>query len=286
MGGLTGVLVAASFAGSGFLLVAPDYVGLGLSRIYHPYLYAATTANTAIDLLRAAQQVSAGLGISWQSTTLLVGFSQGAYSTAVVQRALERGPEPGITLRAAAALAPPLNLAEISVPFALQGRSTASSLYLAFIVASYAWIYGHPIATLFTDQYAPLAATLFDGTHEADEIRAKLPARPREMFRPGVVDALVAGRPSWFRDALAENEAYQWAPTAPLRLYYGDNDVDVSPQDPQRAAAEMRARGGNVTLVPVGPYDHTGVAFRGVPLVRVWFMELTAPAPRSERTQR
>lgn len=273
MGSTTGLFVSASFAGSGFLLLAPDYVGLGLSKTYHPYLYAQTTAETAIDFVHAAQSVSAGLGVPWRPLLLLVGYSEGGYATAVVQRALEKAPQLAVTLRGAAALAPALNLADISVPYALEGKSGGDSMYLAFLANAYANTYGHPLESILTDDASRLVPQLFDGLHNADDIMAKLPKNPREMFRPDALAAFSEDRAFWFRDALRANEAYQWAPQAPLRLYYGDRDVDVSPEDPKRGAQEMKSRGGNVTLVPVGPYDHTGVVLHAVPRVQAWFKE-------------
>jgi pimeloyl-ACP methyl ester carboxylesterase len=272
---LTGVLVSAAYAGSGFLLLAPDYIGLGVSQTYHPYLNATATANASIDFIRAARTVSSGLGIPWQSRMLLVGYSQGGFSTAVVQRALEATPEPGVDVRAAAALAPPFNLSEVSVPFAFEGKSTADSFYLAYLANSYALVYGQPLDTLLNEQFARSVPTLFDGTHSVDEITAQLPRNPRDMFRREAVAAFTNGQPSWFRQALHENEAFQWAPKAPLRLYYGERDVDVPPIDPKQAAEAMRALAGNVELVPLGPYDHEGVVYHGVPRVQAWFVELT-----------
>jgi len=276
MRSIVGLFVSASFAGSGFLLLAPDYVGLGLSKTYHPYLYAQTTAESAIDFVRAAQSVSAGLGVPWRPALLLVGHSEGGYATAVVQRALEKAPQPAVNLRGAAALAPALNLADISVPHALEGKSGGDSMYLAFLANAYTNTYGHPLESILTDDASRLVPQLFDGLHHADDIMAKLPKNPREMFRPDTLAAFSGDRASWFRDALRANEAYQWAPQAPLRLYYGDRDVDVYPDDPKRGAKEMESRGGNVTLVPVGPYDHIGVVYHAVPHVQAWFKE-TAP---------
>jgi hypothetical protein len=270
----TGLFVSASFAGSGFLLLAPDYVGLGLSKTYHPYLYAETTAESAIDFVRAAQSVCARLGVPWRPALLLVGYSEGGYATAVVQRAFEKAPQSDVSVRGAAALAPPLNLADISVPRAFEGQSGGDSMYLAFLANAYANTYGHPLKSILTDDAARLVSQLFDGLHSADDIMAKLPKNPREMFRPDTLAAFSEDRASWFRDALRANEAYQWAPQAPLRLYYGDRDVDVYPDDPKRGAKGMESRGGNVSLVPVGPYDHTGVVLHAVPRVQAWFKQL------------
>jgi len=84
-----GVLAAAAFAGRGYLLVAPDYVGLGVSAVPHPYLHADSEADAVVDLLRAARDVVAAAGADWPDALLLTGFSQGGHATLAAQRLLE-----------------------------------------------------------------------------------------------------------------------------------------------------------------------------------------------------
>lgn len=137
-------------------------------------------------------------------------------------------------------------------------------------------VYGHPLESILMDDASRLVAQPFNGVHSADQIMAKLPKNPREILRSDTLAAFSEDRASWFRDALRANEAYQWAPQAPLRLYYGDRDVDVYPDDPKRGAKEMESRGGNVTLVPLGPYDHIGVVYHAVSRVQAWFKEIAS----------
>ena len=90
-----------------------------------------------------ALAASAGLDVAWQSQMLLIGFSQGAFSTAVVQRALEAAPRAGVEVRAAAALASPLDLAAVFA-YAVEGAAEPHSLYTAFIGHAYCRIYNQP----------------------------------------------------------------------------------------------------------------------------------------------
>ncbi len=54
---LIGEGVAAMIMTSrGFVTCIPDYLGLGESYIIHPYLYASSSADVSIDLLRAARK--------------------------------------------------------------------------------------------------------------------------------------------------------------------------------------------------------------------------------------
>ena len=270
-----GVLGSAAFAGAGYLFLAPDYPGLGVSTVAQPYLYSPTTVNSVIDLLRAARDVTNGLGRQWNPSVYLLGFSQGGHATANTQRALESLPDPALNVRAVASVAGAYDLERISVPFALQGASTAHSLYLAFVARAYSEIYGQPIGSLMKPQYAQALPRLFDGTHSVEEIVAALPRMPREMFTPEFLADSANGPAHWFQKALEENEAYNWAPKAPLCMYYGDKDVDVSPEDAKFATKYMAERGGNVRLIPVGPYEHTESMYHALPKIRQWFDELS-----------
>lgn len=273
-GALEGLLSTAMFAGGGYALLAPDYIGLGPARTEQPYLVAGATAAAARDLITAANRVTKALQLPPSPELYLVGFSQGGHATAVVQRALEADPLPGTSIKAAAAIAGAYDLAGISIPYAFAKRH---SLYLAYLAHAYASRYNQPLSSLLEPRYAALVPTLFDGDHGIDAISAALPPDPRTMFRPEILADMAAKRPNWFTASLAENQAFDWQPKAPLRLYYGDLDTDVSPQDSKHFHAISRPRGGNVTLVPVGPHDHIGSALEAVPMARLWFDTISQP---------
>ena len=272
-GSQEGELSAGLFAGGGYILVAPDYFGLGLSHAAPAYIHAPATAAAARDLIVAARQVAGALHVPFSGDLYVTGFSQGGHATAVVQRDLEANPIPGVRLRAAAAISGAFDLAEISVPYAFEHKH---SLYLAYIAVSYAAQYKQPLGSLVKATYARTLPALFDGNHAIDPILPALPKDPRELFRPEALAAIDAGHGDWFIDGLAANEAFRWAPKAPLRLYYGDKDTDVSPQDSKHFAAEAARLGGKVELMPQGPYDHVGTVLQAVPRIRVWFDQVSA----------
>jgi len=270
-GGLVGLLVGALFAGSGHLLLAPDYIGLGTSDNYHPYMHTVSTVNAATDFIRAVASHCESEGIEWCPRLMLVGYSQGAHAVAVLQRELEASPIQEAEVLASASIAPPLDLANVTLPWALEGHAASHSTYLAYIAHSYSRAYNQPLESLLTDEAATLVRELFDGLHVGDEIMRQLPPTPLPMFRDDWVQGYRAGESSWFRCALEENEAFDWAPRAPLRFYYGNADVDVHPNDALLGAEKIRERGGNVEVVPVGHFDHASVVYHAVPLVQEWF---------------
>jgi pimeloyl-ACP methyl ester carboxylesterase len=270
-----GVAASGAFAGGGYLMLAPDLVGLGVSKGPQAYLYNASTIPVTTDLLRAAQRVTEDLHRSWNPNLYITGFSQGGHSSAVMQRALEEMNDPAFRVRAVGAVAGAYNLADISIAFAMKGRSSEDSIYLTTVALSYATHYGHPLDSLLTAKYAAIAERDFDGDHE-DALEAAMPSNPRLLFRPDFLQAFDTHGSHWFIDAMRKNDAYAWAPKAPFRAYYGTKDVDVSPEESKFFAQQAKKNGGNVSAIDVGPYDHGQSVLQAVPQIRRWLDSLSA----------
>ncbi len=270
-----GVLIATAFSASGFLTVAPDLVGMGQSKTYHPYLYVPSTFDASLDMLTAAKTVSAGMKIAWKPSLYLVGFSQGGLTTAAMQRTLEANPNSSFQVKAAAAISPPLNLAEISFPNALKGASPSSSLYASYVLSSYSQVYNKPANSVFIDKYASMLPKLFSGDMTGEQVAATLPRDTRSMFQPTFLSGFDKGEASWFRDALVASEGHKWTPKAPLKLMVGSKDTDVPAQDARTSAAAMKSVGGNVSVVEMGPYTHEEAVVRAVPQAQAWFKALS-----------
>ncbi len=273
-GAQEGLLAAAIFAGHGFVLAAPDYVGLGHSSEPHPYLDAETAARNTVDLLRAARSVVQARGIEWPAPLFLTGFSQGGQATVAAQRLLEREPVDGLRVHASAPIAGPYQLLTISFPHALTSVAPTHSLYLGYISQAYARIHAQPLGSVFREPWAERVPTLFDGTHDGDEIMATLPAQSRDLYRTDFLERYEAGKESWYTRALAANQLHDWRPRAPLRLYYGDLDLDVSPIESRATADHMKDLGADVTAVSVGDFDHDGSVLPAAAQMRAWFDEI------------
>ena len=89
---------------------------------------------------------------------------------AVLQRELESSPIQEAEILAVASIATPLDLANVTLPWALEGRAVSHSTYLAHIAHSYSHAYNQPLESLFTDHAAMLVKDLFDGLHVGDDI--------------------------------------------------------------------------------------------------------------------
>ncbi len=273
-----GLLASAVFAGGGYLLLAPDLVGLGVSKGPQTYFVNTSTVDVTLDLLRAAKGASAEAGRPWNASLYLTGFSEGGHAAALLQRTLEQHPDPAWHVVAGAGIAGPYRLADISFPFALNGRAPGDADYLATASLSYSTYYHRPLDSVLAQPYAESVARLFDGDHSLAEIAKAMPANPRALFTPEVLAAFDGKGSDWFVDELRANQIEHWAPRAPFRAYYGDNDVDVSPADAKALVADAKALGGDAEAISVGAYDHGGSALHATPLIREWFDQLSGGA--------
>jgi len=118
----------------GYVVVAPDYIGLG-SPTMHPFLVGADTAQAVLDGVRAARAIP---GAAAGSDFAVWGESQGGHA-ALWTATLARSYAPDLTLIATAAAAPPTDLA---ANLREASDKNARALLLSFALHSWSTLYG------------------------------------------------------------------------------------------------------------------------------------------------
>ena len=84
--------ISVVMASLGYIVLAPDYVGYGVSKgVPHPYLQAAPMAASVIDFLTAAKTWRQQTGVYDNQQLFLTGYSEGGYATMAAHRALQAG---------------------------------------------------------------------------------------------------------------------------------------------------------------------------------------------------
>lgn len=119
---------------SGYVVVAPDYIGLASSTM-HPFLVGQDTANAVLDAVRAAREIP---GAAAGADFAVWGESQGAHAalwTAIAARLHA----PDLRLVATAAAAPPTDLA---ANLREGSDKNARALLLSFTLHSWSTLYG------------------------------------------------------------------------------------------------------------------------------------------------
>ena len=266
----TGLAAAIAFAGNGYALIAPDYPGLGDSSGRHPYYVAAAIGPAVAGMIEASQRVP---GVP-NGPVFLSGFSEGGWASLAALRVLESKGRPVL---GSAQVAGAYDLRHVSLPAALKGGAPSHSLYLAYAAWGQAAYYSQPLDSVLTPEYAAVVERVFAGA-KPQEIVSSLPTDPRRMFNQNFLDAFDRNQAHWYLDSFAANSLVDVTPRAPVRLYYGSKDLDVTPEEALAAARSMRARNVDVAAIDVGPVGHDPSMLAAAPLILAWLRELDGAA--------
>lgn len=204
--GPAATLLAALFAGQGYVVVSPNYAGYDKSSLaYHPYLNAQQQSHEMADALKAGREVVRRTGsatnVADNGKLFITGYSQGGYVTMATTRYLETLKEP-----VTAAL-------PISGPYAMEAFGDV--------------VFGGKVM-LGATFFAPLMARNYQ------EQYGNIYAKPSDMFAPANADEIPSLLPSAsmtdmqliLSGKLPASAMFQKAPT-------GNSTLDaISPSDP------------------------------------------------------
>jgi hypothetical protein len=174
-------LVAATYAGQGFIVVAPNYAGYGGSSLpYHPYLVAEAEARQSVDALRVARQALPRVGAAASDKLFITGYSQGAHSAMATQRHAQLANLADVKFTAWSGMSGPYALSLLADAVFAGSPNLGGTLYVPMITTSYQRSYGAIYTTttdVYTPRYAPIAESVFPGesSFEAAAAAGKIP---------------------------------------------------------------------------------------------------------------
>ncbi|MEM9929672.1 MAG: hypothetical protein AAF840_07635 [Bacteroidota bacterium] len=262
--------IVQGFAASGFIALAPDYLGLGDSDGIHPYLHADTEASAGIDMVIAVKQWLETEGFPQNDQLFVTGYSQGGHASAAFHQRVEENTEDGLEITAAAHLSGAYDITPPS-PILLgltDVDPTALSFFLNTLI-SYDFVYDlyGVIDSLFVEPYLTEARRfraeeidLYEFGLELDTLLQENDALVGEMFSEQFLADVLDADPDLV-NAYNDNDVFDWAPQSPTLIYYCNADATVDPANSIMLDSVMRARGATeVLLEDGGPLDHRGCA--------------------------
>jgi pimeloyl-ACP methyl ester carboxylesterase len=234
----------AQLVQAGYVVVLPDFQGLGNNKSYSPYLEPKTAGYNMIDAVRAARKLVPNTSERW----VAAGFSQGAQAAwAADELAPTYGK--GLTLVGSVALAPPLDLTFVA-DTAAQGKLDRDqlSIYLNILASLKN---SHPEFNLddyrhglVKDRWDILVQC--DIAHQADRDKVfdQIAADDLRPVSAAATDEL--------RDRLHQMSLPQQTATAPLLVVYGSKDQIISVEATNGALAAA-CRMGDVIDIRLQP---------------------------------
>lgn len=242
----------------GYMLVMPDYLGLGDSELaLHPYVLAESLAVSCIDMITAARELAVTLKYPVNDKLFLAGNSEGGFTTMVTYEALLRD-HPEIPVTAAAPGSAPYDWDE-TVPFITTQPGPRASVYAAYFFYSMQtyFHYWSGLAEIFKSPYDTLVPVLFDGTHDATEVQKALPVEPKDLLRDEFFKSIVEGTDPHINQLISNLNHYDFVSTSPLLLVGSKGDHDLPFHGAEIAYGVLKAKSDKVYLKSVSDVlDH------------------------------
>ncbi|KTD82519.1 alpha/beta hydrolase family protein [Legionella waltersii] len=220
--------LAALGSSAGFMIVMPDYLGLGDNDLpIHPYVQADTLASSSVNMLLAAKELASALRYPVNDKLYLTGYSEGGFTTMVMFELLAND-FPDIPITAVAAGSAPFDWKE-TMNFVMLEPGPRATAYLAYFFYSLQ-TYRHYWANfdeIFTPPFNTQIPSLLDGLHSTSDILKALPQDPKFIFQSSFFDGIINEKDK-NTDSLKMNfNHYGFIPTAPLLLVGTKGDKDV-----------------------------------------------------------
>jgi pimeloyl-ACP methyl ester carboxylesterase len=257
-------LLGVLYASVGFACVLPDYIGLGDSPGLHLYVHAESEALASLDLIRAAHTLQNELNFALNDQLFIWGYSQGGHATMALHKLIEEEHADEFTVTASAPMSGPYDISGVQAEVITSDQPYPTPGYLPYVVLSYQEVYGNlytDLSEVFLPEYAAIIPDLFDGTNSMGYINNQFPDVPSQALLPEVLEAYENDPEHPIRIALQANDLYDWAPQAPVRLYYCEGDDQVSYLNSIVCLDAMVANGAtDVLAFNGGNLDHGGCA--------------------------
>jgi pimeloyl-ACP methyl ester carboxylesterase len=217
-------------ASTGYIVLAPDYVGYGSSKGQpHPYLLAAPSASVLVDLLTAAKYWRQTTGVRDNRQLFFAGYSEGAYVAMAAARSLAAGTSPHTqNLALVVTGGGPYNVTA-TLDALLQRIRNENALLGALINPGF-------LKLLKDAERAKVRNAV---------LNELLGSGADVEFQPTLIDNYLADN----TEAIdVQSNVYDWKPVVPTLLYHGRDDQTVAYKSASTTLQAMQMRGAG-TLV-------------------------------------
>lgn len=254
---------------AGYVVVAPDYQGLG-NPGPHPMLVGAAASHAVIDAVRAVRDMR---NVQASARYAVFGESLGAFS-ALWTAAKSARYAPELTLVGVAAAAPPTDLrANLT-----GGSNVAVRAFLtAYTASSWEQVYALPLTTVVKPRTAVLIRNLAKNCVSLDgfKLRTKI-GMLRLAGQLKNVD--LAASPRWAR-LMEQNSVDPATLAVPVFMQQGGKDVIVAPAVTKAFVGRLCRRNPDVRYIATPAGDHVSAGKTAAPDAVAWIGDRFAGRP-------
>ncbi len=245
----------ALFGGYGYAVLAPDYLGMGESRGFHPYVHRETQSSASIDMIRAFREWADEGNTAVNEKLFLTGYSQGGHASMSTHWKMEADLQEEFEVTAAAHMSGPYSVSGVMRDLMFSEEDYDFPGFIPFVIFGYQEVYGdvyEDLTDIFRQDFIPAIEGFYNGDVTLTGMTILLVLtmqqefgnqHPVNLFNPALVEALQEDENHPINIRLRENDTYDWAPQAPTRIFYCTADNMVPWQNSFIADSVMQANG-------------------------------------------
>lgn len=250
--------VSAVFASFGYITVAPDYIGLGISGGLHPYVHPESEARAGIDLVHAVKSIDNLANFHFNEQLFITGYSQGGHAAMATFRMLSETGELDVT--AVAPMSGPYSISKEMKAFTFGDQEYFFCAYLGSVLLTVKYVYPELFADLeIEDLLKPTFAVMvrkFEKEEiDLDELNDQMIAQlslnngkvlPKRMFLDSIAEVFLSDENHPLNQALRRMDVCDWKPEKPLKMLYCLNDDQVTYRNAVYTDSLMKANGAEM----------------------------------------
>lgn len=261
--------VGLLFASTGYTVALPDYLGLGEDAdpkvTIHPYTHAFSQSRTSVNMMRATRQIAQEIEIGLNGQIFLFGYSHGGFTAVATHRYIEQSFDSEFQITASAPMSGVYDMEDVQIELMSSEEVYPTPGYLPYILLAYQSIYGNlfeePSEFLVAPYDTLLPPLFYEGETSIGTINTLCEPVPKDMIPDSAFNAFQTNPAHPLRLDLLENHMLDWAPQAPIKLFYCNGDDQVTYLNSERAYDSWTANGAmNVEKQDFGSFDHNGCA--------------------------
>ncbi len=290
-------IIGKVFSAGGYFVCMPDYIGMGDSPGFHPYVHAKSEATASVDMVRAAREYLSTTNFVDNNELFLTGYSQGGHACMATTKFInDENLQSEFNIVASAPCSGPYDLSGIMADTIISPTPYSNPGYIVYLLASYQLAYGNIFNSWSDVLYPPydtIVPPFFSGnntTLDMGLLNSLIPNQMSLLIRDTCLnnfinDSINKNHPWWH--ALIDNDNYDWLPLKPLRMYYCTADEQIAYTNALNAESTMNNNGAlDVQAMNMGNNDHGGCILPALSSAFNWFQNLRTPCNISSSINR
>lgn len=237
-----GFVVELSYVLNGYILMAPDYVGMGSGDGVHPYVHYPTEASATIDFVTAANKVLAQQNVKRYDEYFLTGYSQGAHAAMSTLKKLSISNPNNLNFKYAYMGDGPYDFSGVTLQKGvLEKQVYPFTSFIANVVntcnkTGYQ-MYNSSISEVISSEYLDRY-----NYHVVQDNGGLLwgPLVWRTLFTNNFVNDVTNNQNNKLRQCLKSNDVYDWYNKTPMTLGHSTVDLTIHPDNTSKTIEVQR----------------------------------------------